>query len=96
MKATLKKIGNLEEAVHVQSKQMPVGEVTEGTFYTKPTPGLPFAIFQTEERTEDGWLIGGRVRATSLVTSIVEETNEKLVFRTLNSTYELNFAAANA
>lgn len=88
-KGTLKKLGTLENA---RVRDDALAEVV-GLFRLPPKVGRSFAIYHKEQVTDDGWLFGGDGRVTSPVTEITESTPAKIVFRTLNSTYELTFGA---
>ena len=77
---TLTKIDELEYAK--VKNNIPIGDSVKGYFFMIPTVGRGFVI-QRHNST--------RCRLTSMVIEVVESTDKKVLFKTLNSMYELKF-----
>lgn len=75
----LTKVNELEGALYPNNRD--VGEITVGDFIELPKVDCGFVIMNSLTR-------GLR---TSCVREIVSETEEKIVFKTLNSLYELEY-----
>lgn len=78
----LRKINTLEDAEYPQAEKYPEGTERTGFMweYTVPKIGTQFRVMQSKL-----WASF----YTSEITEILSETPEKIVFKTLNSTYEL-------
>lgn len=92
MKGTLKKLEARADAMMPSADPSARAETT-GIYRLPPQVGRRFQILLKEEVTDDGWLFGGSGMNTSIVSEIVSETAAKIVFKTLNSVYELSFGA---
>lgn len=92
MKGTLKKLEARPDAAQPLADPTARAETT-GIFRLPPKVGRRFQILIKEEITDDGWLFGGNGMSTSIVTEIVSETASKVVFKSMNSVYELSFGA---
>lgn len=81
----LYKIETLENAEYPQEEKYPSGTVLKTGFmweHTKPKVGEDFYIYQSK--------LYSNFR-TSIITEIIEETNEYIIFKTLNSKYKVKY-----
>lgn len=86
MNGICKKLLRLPDAKH---PEMPSAraEIT-GVYMFAPRVDRSFSIYDKYEQV-DGWILGQEGLSTSIVTEIVEDNDEHVVFRTMNSIYEL-------
>ena len=79
---TLRKINTLDDAVVPQREKYPDGTERMGLMwdFSYPTVGHSFLVLAGKLHP---------VFQTSRVTEIIEETDERIVFKTRNSTYEI-------
>ena len=79
---TLRKLNTLEDAEYPQREKYPDGTERTGLMwdFTKPKVGVIFRVMSSKMWSSFH---------TSEVKEIMSETPEKIVFKTLNSTYEL-------
>jgi hypothetical protein len=81
-KITLRKLNTLENALYPQREKYPDGTERKGLMwdFSKPRIGMPFSVKSSKMFS---------TFHTSTVLEIVSETKDKIIFKTLNSTYEL-------